>query len=208
MSTANLTNLTNMMTMTTTPPTAVRWQGAPWPRGLNVRQRGRLLRAVEADTLSSRERAVALTGRALAGAPPTARSIVLELDRAHGLCVLAMGDLPAAVWRLDTSALHDLAVAFGSDVPRLDALAGLRAEASRLILGMRLRALRGSIGDVVVVHDHPDAISRLVGAMLLEALVEHVWLEDEDELRDELGGERADRPTGVSWREGAECRSA
>jgi hypothetical protein len=180
------------MTMTTTDSG---WAASPLPRGLNVHERGRLLRGAEAASLSTRERAGALAGRALAGAPPTARSLVLELDRAHGHCVLAVGDVPAAVWRFDAGPLRDLAEAFGADVPRLDAIAGLRAEASRLVVGMRLPALRGSIGDVVVVHDHSDAVSRLVGSMLLEAIVEHVWVDD---------GEAA-RP---AWREGSERRSA
>jgi len=100
-----------------------------------------------------------------------------------------------AVWRFDAGALGSLASELAADVPRLDALARLRGEASRLILSMRLRALRGSIGDVVVVRDQPDAVSRLVGAMLLEAIVEHVWSED--------GG-----PTRASWREDAGCHSA
>ena len=62
---------------------------------------------------------------------------------------------------------------------------------------MRLHALRGSVGDVVVVHDQPDAVSRLVGSMLLEAIVEHVRSKDAD---------AADAPS--SWREGAGCHSA
>jgi hypothetical protein len=181
------------MTMTTTDSA---WAASPRPRGLNVHQRGRLLRGSEAASLSTRERAGALAGRALAGAPSTARSIVLELDREHGHCVLAMGDAPAAVWRFDAGPLRARAEAFGSDVPRLDALAGLRAEASRLVVGMRIPALRGSIGDVVVVHDHSDAVSRLVGAMLLEAIVEHVRVDGEAEI------------SGPSWREGAELHSA
>ena len=163
--------------ISTTTTTTTGWMTAPVPRGLNVHERGPLLRGAEAASLSSRERAAALTDRALAGSPPTARSLVLELERSHGLCVLAMGDRPAAVWRFDVGALRGLAAAAGADVPRVDALAGLREEASRIVLGMRLHALRGSIGDVVVVHDRPHAISRLVGAILLEAIVEHVWLE-------------------------------
>ena len=182
------------MTMTTTDS----WAALPMPRGLHVRERGRLLGRAEA-LLSSRERAGALAGRALAGAPPTARSLVLELDGAHGHCVLAVGDLPAAVWRFDVTALSGLAAQFAADVPRLDALAQLRAEASRVVVSMRLQALRGSIGDVVVVRDRPDAVSRLVGAMLLEAIVEHVWSEDAD-------GERAGASS--SWREGGGSHSA
>jgi hypothetical protein len=181
------------MTMTTTDSmmTSAR------PRALHIQERGRLLRGAEAASLSSRERAGALAGRALAGAPPTARSLVLELDGIHGHCVLAVGDVPAAVWRFDAGTLRVLAESFASEVPRLDALASLRAEASRLVRGMRLHALRGSVGDVVVVHDQPDAVSRLVGSMLLEAIVEHVWV-DEDEVS----------VSPATWREGAECRSA
>jgi hypothetical protein len=179
------------MMMTTTDS----WAAQPLPRGLHVQERGRLLGSRETANLSSRERAGALAGRALAGASPTARSLVLELDGADGHCVLAVGDSPAAVWRFDTGALASLASELAADVPRLDALARLRAEASRLVVSMRLRALRGSIGDVVVVRDQPDAVSRLVGAMLLEAIVENVWSEDR-------GATRA------SWREGAECHSA
>jgi hypothetical protein len=163
-----------MIPTTTSSP----WMTAPVPRGLNVHERGPVLRGAEAASLSSRERAAALTDRALAGAPPTARSLVLELERSHGLCVLAMGDRPAAVWRFDVGALRGLAAAAGADVPRARALAGLREEASRVVLGMRLHALRGSVGDVVFVHDRPDAISRLVGTMLLDVIVEHVWLEE------------------------------
>jgi hypothetical protein len=184
-----------MSTMTMTMPNAT--TGAAHGRSLHIRERGRLLRGVEAASLSTRERAGALAGRALAGAPPTARSIVLELDGAHGHCVLAVGDAPAAVWRFDAGALRALAEAFTSEVPRLDALATLRGEASRLVLSMRLHALRGSVGDVVVVHDQPGAVSRLVGSMLLEAIVEHVWV-DEDEVS----------ITPPTWREGAESRSA
>jgi hypothetical protein len=113
--------------------------------------------------------------------------------------VLAVGDVPAAVWRFETSALSALAGELAADVPRLDALARLRAEASRLILSMRFQALRGSIGDVIVVRDRPDAVSRLVGTMLLEAIVEHVWSEDAD-------GDRADASS--PWREGAGSRTA
>jgi hypothetical protein len=178
---------------------------APAPLGLKVRERGRLLRRGEAASLSSRERASALTGRALAGAPPTARSLVLELERSHGFCVLGVGDRPAAVWQFDAGALRALAAAIDSDVPRLQALAGLRDEAGRIIRGMRLQALRGSIGDVVVIHDRPNAISRLVGAMLLEAIVERVWLDDG------VGARDATAPTcrsRGSWREGGECHTA
>jgi hypothetical protein len=174
------------------------WTATPMPPGLHVRERGRLLHGVEATSLSSRERAGALAGRALAGAPPTARSLVVEIDGAHGHCVLAVGDVPAVVWRFSLGTLATLAAAFVSDVPRLDAMARLRAEASRLVLSMRLQALRGSIGDVVVVRDRPDTVSRLVGAMLLEAIVEHVWNEGNE-------GEEARR---AAWREGAECHSA
>jgi hypothetical protein len=183
-----------MSTMTMT-STDAGWAGSPLPRGLNIHERGRLLRGGEAASLSTRERAGALAGRALAGAPPTARSLVLELDRTHGHCVLAVGDAPAAVWRFDAGPLRELASTFASDVPRLDALAGLRAEASRLVLGMRLAALRGSIGDVVIVHDHSDAVSRLVGTMLLEAIVEHVWTDGADVAR-------------PSWRASSDHRSA
>jgi hypothetical protein len=164
------------MPMTTTATNTAR---APLPRGLHVHQRSRLLGGAAA-SLSTRERAGALAARAFAGAPPTARSLLLELDGAHGLCVLAVGEQPAAVWRFDAAALRALSEAAGSEVPRLDARAGLRGEASRLVLGMRLPALRGSIGDVVVVHDRPDAISRLVSVVLLEAIVEHVWVEPEE----------------------------
>jgi hypothetical protein len=52
------------------------------------------------------------------------------------------------------------------------------------------------------VHDHPDAVSRLVGSMLLQAIVEHVWVDP----RGRAGA--ADDATSASWREGAECRSA
>jgi hypothetical protein len=145
------------------------------PRRLHVHERGRVLSEAEAASLSSRERAGALMERALAGAPPSARSLVLELDGAHGLCVLATGDQAAAVWRFDAGLLRGLACAFDAEVPRLDALGGLRVEASRLVLAMRLQALCGTIGDVVVVHNRPDAVSRLVGSMLLGAIVEHVW---------------------------------
>jgi hypothetical protein len=182
------------MTMTTTDS----WAALPMPRGLHVQERGRLLARREAASLSSRERAGALASRAFAGASPTARSLVLELDGTQGHCVLAVGDLPAAVWRVDTSALAELAAEFASDMPRLDALARMRDEASRVVLSMRLRALRGSIGDVVVVRDQPDAASRLVGAMLLEAIVDQVW--------SEADGETV--ATRAAWREGAECRSA
>jgi hypothetical protein len=181
--------------ITTTKKKTESWAATPMPHGLHVRERGPLLGRAEA-LLSTRERAGALAGRALAGAPPTARSIVLELDGADGHCVLAMGDVPAAVWRFDARALTALAAEFAADVPRLDALARLRAEASRLVVSMRLQALRGSIGDVVVVRDRPDAASRLVGAMLLEAIVEHVWSDD------------GDRDAASTWREGAECHTA
>ena len=189
---------------TTTTATAERQATAPMPPGLNVHERGRLLRRAEAASLSCRERAGALTGRALAGAPPTARSLVLELERAHGLCILGVGDRPAAVWQFDAGALRALAAAAGADVPRVDALARLREEARRVIVGMRLHALRGSIGDVVVVHDRPNAVSRLVGATLLEAIVDQVWV-DGDGARDLTS---ATGPSRVSWREGGECRSA
>jgi hypothetical protein len=185
------------MTMTNTDTTPATATGATVGRGLHIRERGRLLRGAEAASLSSRERAGALAGRALAGAPPTARSLVLELDGVHGHCVLAVGDAPAAVWRFDARTLRVLAEAFASEVPRLDALGSLRAEASRLVLGMRLHALRGSVGDVVVVHDHPDVVSRLVGSMLLEAIVEHVWTEEVEV-----------SVTPASWREGAEYHTA
>jgi len=193
--------------MQTTTMTASRQATAP---GLNVHERGRLLRRAEAASLSCRERAGALTSRALAGAPPTARSLVLELDRAHGLCVLAVGDRPAAVWQFDAGALGALAAAAGSDVPRVGARAGLREEASRVVLGMRLQALRGSIGDVVVVHDRPSAISRHVGATLLEAIVEQVWVDGaEGGARDAaVLSRRSPSRARVSWREGGECRSA
>lgn len=196
-----MSSLTTTKTKTTTmAKTMARamdsWEATPMPRGLHVQERGRLLGRAEA-LLSSRERAGALAGRALAGAPPTARSIVLELDGAEGHCVLAVGEVPAAVWRFDAHTLEALAAEFAADVPRLDALARLRAEAGRLVLSMRLQALRGSIGDVVVVRDRPDAASRLVGAMLLEAIVEHVWSED-----GEAGG------AASTWREGAGCHSA
>jgi hypothetical protein len=182
------------VTMMTTGSLATR----PMPRGLQVRERGRLLLDLEAASLSSRERAGALASRALAGAPPTTRSLVLELDGGYGHCVLAVGELPAVVWRFDVRTLTALTAAFTSDVPRLDALARLRAEASRLVLSMRLQALRGSIGDIIIVRERPDAVSGLVGAMLLEAIVEHVWRED---------GER-EGATPPAWREGAECHNA
>ncbi len=155
-----------------------RWAAAPLAHGLNVREQGRLLHGAAAAMLSSRERAGVLTERALAGAPPTARSLVLELDRAHGLCVLAMGDRPAAVWRFELGALRDLAATAGANLPRSGGLTRVRDEASRLVLGTRLEALRGSIGDVVVVHQHADTLSQLVGAALLDAIVEHVWADD------------------------------
>jgi hypothetical protein len=177
------------------------WAMAPVPRGLHVLERGRVLRSACASSLSSRERAGALAEGALAGAPPTARSLVLELDQSHGLCVLAMGDRPAAVWRFELGALRDLAARLGSDAPHLGALAEMREEASRIILGMRLAALRGSVGNVVVVHARPSALSRLVGSVLLEAIVEHVW-------RGTAEAARAEAATSVSWREGGECRSA
>jgi hypothetical protein len=177
------------------------WAMAAVPRGLHVLERGRVLRSAEASSLSSRARAGALAEGALAGAPPTARSLVLELDQSHGLCVLAMGDRPAAVWRFELGALRELATRLGADTPRIGALAELRAEASRIILGMRLAALRGSVGNVVVVHGRPNALSRFVGSALLEAIVEHVWRESDDLAR-------AEASTRVSWREGGECRSA
>jgi hypothetical protein len=167
------------MSMTTTTATAAfRWAAAPLPEGLQVHERGPLLPGAEAASLCSRARAGALAARARAGAPPTARSLVLELGSAHGLCVLATGERPAAVWRFDAAALGGLAAVASADVPRLGALAELRAEASRLILAMRLPALRGSIGDVVVVHDQPGALWRLVAAILLEAIVAHVWVDE------------------------------
>jgi hypothetical protein len=183
--------------MSTMPMTTDDWAALPMPRGLHVQERGRLLARREAASLTSRERAGALAGRALAGAPPTTRSLVLELDGSEGHCVLAAGDVPAAVWRFDTSALADLAASFASDMPRLDALSRLRAAASHLVVGMRLRALRGSIGDVVVVREQRDAVSRLVGAMLLEAIVSMVWSEEDES-----------SATRSSWRAGAEFRSA
>jgi hypothetical protein len=162
-----------MVTMTT-----ARWATAPVAHGLNVREQGRLLHGAAAAMLSSRERAGVLTERALAGAPPTARSLVLELDGSHGLCVLAMGDRPAAVWRLELGALRALAATAGADLPRPGGPTRVRQEASRLILGTRLAALRGSIGDIVVVHQHPDTLSQLVGAALLDAIVEHLWADE------------------------------
>ena len=158
--------------------TTTRGAMAPVAHGLNVREQGRLLHGAATATLSSRERAGVLTERALVGAPPTARSLVLELDRSHGLCVLAMGDRPAAVWRFELSALRGLAATAGADLPRSGGLRRVREEASRLILGTRLSALRGSIGDVVVVHQHRDTLSQLVGAALLDAIVEHVWADE------------------------------
>ena len=177
------------------------WARAAVPRGLHVLERGRVLRSAEASSLSSRERAGALAQGALAGAPPTARALVLELDQSHGLCVLAMGDRPAAVWRFELGALRDLAAQIGSDAPRIGALAEMREEASRIILGMRLAALRGSVGNVVVVHGRPNALSRLVGSVLLEAIVQHVWRETDN-------GARAAVARNVTWREGGERRSA
>ena len=178
-----------------------RWAMATVPRGLHVLERGRVLRSAEASSLSSRQRAGALAEGALVGAPPMARSLVFELDQSHGLCVLAMGDRPAAVWRFELGALRDLAAQIGSATPRLGALAELREEASHIILGMRLAALRGSVGNVVVVHGRPNALSRFVGSVLLEAIIEHVWRATDDVAR-------AEAARNVSWREGEERRSA
>ena len=103
-----------MITTTTTTNRAK----ASMPHGLNVREQGRLPRGPAAAALSSRERAGVLTERAFAGAPPSARSLVLELDRSQGLCVLAMGDRPAAVWSFELGALSALAARASSEVPR------------------------------------------------------------------------------------------
>jgi hypothetical protein len=99
---------------------------APLQRALQVHERGRLLRGAEVGSLSSREWARALADHALAGGSPRLRSLVIELDGARGHCVLAVGTIPAAVWRFDAGALHGMAAELATDVPRVDARAPAR----------------------------------------------------------------------------------
>jgi hypothetical protein len=124
--------------------------------------------------LDARAHAETLAGRAGAGAPGSQRSLVLDLDRAGGHCVLATGDQPVVVWALGLDALYDLAATSLRPSPHADPLGGLRAEARRIVATMRLAALRGSIAAIVVAHDRSSAAARLVSAGLRDAILEIV----------------------------------
>lgn len=82
--------------------------------------------------LASRDDARDLSRAVLEGVSPDARTLVVDLDGDGVRCVYAMGTEPVAFWDLDGAAL------------RKDAGAAVRAS--------RLQALRGSVGELVIVR--------------------------------------------------------
>lgn len=98
----------------------------------------------QSEAVSCRERAQVLCLQALAGAPPSARSLLVRMDGPVGHLVLAAGDQPIALWRLTPG-----------------------ADMRTCLSQARLDTLRGSIGAIVTVG---GGSCRALGEALAEFL--------------------------------------
>lgn len=115
---------------------------------------------VKAPQVSDREQARLRCRRALAGTPGDVRSLVVAIDRETALVVLAAGDQPLFMWRLE--APPGTFLGLGDD--------RLRARAHLAIDQARLTRLAGDVAQIVVTQEGRPSTRPVLLEVLLQRL--------------------------------------
>lgn len=108
--------------------------------------------------VAEREAATVDCVRALAGTPAAVRSLLIEIDRDDANLILAAGDKPIFMWRLNVLPKEHMG------------LQGLRARARQTLDQVRVPRLCGSIEQIVVTSEG----TALARSVLLDALIERL----------------------------------
>jgi hypothetical protein len=114
--------------------------------------------------LSSRVDARQLCGSVLAGAPSTARTLVIDLEGETCHFVYAMGSEPVALWDLEVGSFRTTLAALPATVTADEARRLLTAHAHRLVRAARLQTLRGSVTELCTVRRKAASGSHLMRA--------------------------------------------